>query len=136
MHHPTPTDEAAQTRSPGRRSRHTSSDVPQLGDRLLGPSGRIWTVQTITTRGNRIVLTTPTADGDSAAIVDHLAVARMIPLRIATSSPGDAPATAGVQPMRWWHRDPGGDAERPQAIPPTAAAIAHDDETAYQAVAL
>ena len=93
MHHPTPTDEAAQTRSPGRRSRPHIRGRPQPGDRFLGPSGRIWTVQTITTRGNRIVLTTPTPEGDSAAIVDHLAVARMIPLPIATSSPDDTPAT-------------------------------------------
>jgi hypothetical protein len=135
MHRTHPTDEAAQTRSPGQRSPHTSQDASQPGDRFLGPSGRIWTVQTITTRGNRIVPTTPTPDGDSAAIVDHLAVARMIPLPIATSSPDDTPATPGVKPMHWWQRDATGDDERPQAIPPTAAGIAHEDDTAYQAVA-
>ena len=104
------------------------ADAPQPGDRFLGPSGRIWTVQTITTRGNRIVLTTPTPDGDSAAIVDHLAVARMIPLPIATSSPDDTPATAGVKPMRWWHRDARGRRRTTPGHPPYAAAIAHDDD--------
>ena len=134
MHHPTPTDEAAQTRSPGQRSPHTSADAPQPGDRFLGPSGRIWTVQTITTRGNRIVLTTPTPDGDSAAIVDHLAVARMIPLPITTSSPDDTPAITGVKPMHRWQRDATGDDERPRPSP-RRRWHAHDDDTAYQAVA-
>ena len=106
MHHPTTTDEAERTtRSPRQRSRPPSADAPQPGDRFLGPSGRIWTVQTITPRGNRIVLTTPTPEGDSGAIVDRLAVARMIPLPIATSSPDDTAATPGDRPMRWSHRD-------------------------------
>ena len=86
----------------------------------------------ITTRGNRIVLTTPTPDGDSAAIVDHLAVARMIPLT--RSSPDVAAAAPGVKPTQWWHRDATVDDERPEAIPPTAEG-ARDDDTAYQAVA-
>ena len=125
MHRTAPIDEAAQIRSPGQRSPHTSQDAPQPGDRFLGPSGRIWTVQMITTRGNRIVLT----------IVDHVAAARMIPLPIATSSLDDTPATPGVKPMHWWQRHATGDDERPQAIPPTAPGIAHADDTAYQAVA-
>ena len=130
MHHPTPTDDDARTtRSPRQRSLPTSADAAQPGDRFLGPSGRIWTVQTITTRGNRIVVTTPTPEGDSGAIVDRLAVARMIPLPIATSSPDDTPATPGDRPMRWTHRD-----ATDGAIVQTAAGIAHDD-TANQAVA-
>ena len=98
MRHSISTDEAERTtRSLRQPSRPTSADAPEPGDRFLGPSGRIWTVQAITTRGNRIVLTTPTPDGDSGAIVDHLAIARMIPLPIATSSPDDSPRHTGRQ---------------------------------------
>jgi hypothetical protein len=94
MHHPTPTDTAERTpQSLRRRSKPTSAAAPQPGDRFLGPSGRIWTIQTITPRGDRILLTTPAPEGDSGAIVDRLAVARMIPLPVASSSPDDTPAT-------------------------------------------
>jgi hypothetical protein len=136
MHRPTPTNEAERTtRSPRQRSRPPSADAPQPGDRFLGPSGRIWTVQAITTRGDRIVLTTPTPDGEGGAIVDHLAVARMIPLPIATSSLDDTAATPGDRPTSWCHRDAIDDDPRTQAILQTAAGVAHADDTANQAVA-
>jgi hypothetical protein len=136
MHQPTPSDEAERTtRSPRKRLRPPSADAPQPGHRFLGPSARIWTVQTITTRGDRIVLTTPTPEGDSGAIVDHLAVARMIPLPIAPSSPDDTPATPGDSPTSWYHRNAIDDDPGIQAILQTAAGVAHDDDIANQAVA-
>ena len=49
------------------------------GDRYLGPSGYVWTVETVTPRGRRIVITRPTPDGQAAAIIDHDALDRMIP---------------------------------------------------------
>jgi hypothetical protein len=80
MRHPIPPDEAQRTtRSLHQPSRPTSVEAPEPGDRFLGPSGRIWTVQAITAHDTRIVLTTPTSEGDSGAIVDLLAIARMIP---------------------------------------------------------
>ena len=134
MHQPTPTDEAERTtRSPRQRLGPPSADGPQPGD--LGPSRRIWTVQTITTRGDRIVLTTPTPEGASGAIVDHLEVARMIPLPIAPSSPDDTSATPGDRPTSWCYRDAIDDDPRTQAILQTAAGVAHADDTANQAVA-
>jgi hypothetical protein len=55
-----------------------SLEAPEPGERFLGPSGLIWTVQAVTAGGDRIVLTTLTADGDSGVIVDLLAIARII----------------------------------------------------------
>ena len=96
MRHPIATDEAERITVSFRQPLSPPSlDAPEPGDRFLGPSGLIWTVQAITTRGDRIVLTTPTPDGDSGAIVDLLAIARMIPLPIAASSPHTPPATLG-----------------------------------------
>jgi hypothetical protein len=136
MHHPTPTDKPERTtQSLRQRSNPTSAAAPQPGDRFLGPSGRIWTIHTITPRGDRVVLTTPAPEGDSGAIVDRLAVARMIPLPVATSSPDDTPATPGERPTTWCHRDSIDDDPRDQAILQTAAGIAHDDDIANQAVA-
>jgi hypothetical protein len=118
MRHPIPTDEAGRTtRSLQQPSRPTSAEAPESGDRFLGPSGRFWTVQAITAHGNRIVLTTPTPEGDSGAIVDLVAIARMIPLRVATSPPDNAPATPGDRPARGRHIDATDDDPRTRAIP-------------------
>ncbi|MET0909506.1 MAG: hypothetical protein ABWZ99_08550 [Ilumatobacteraceae bacterium] len=59
--------------------------LPEVGDRFIGPSGRIWTVQSIARRAKRIVLTRPADDGLAAAIVDLGALGRMVSLRRATS---------------------------------------------------
>lgn len=101
MDHPIAIDEAQQTVVSSRQpSRPTSLEVPEPGERFLGPSGRIWTVQAITARGHRIVLTTPTPEGDSGAIVDLLAIARMIPLSTAASSTDTPPAAPGDSGQR------------------------------------
>jgi hypothetical protein len=118
MRHSIPPDEAERTtRSLQQPSRPASVEAPEPGERFLGPSGRIWTVQAITAHGNRIVLTTPTPEGDSGAIVDLVAIARMIPLRIATSSPDNSPATPGDRPAGGCHSDATDDDPRTRAIP-------------------
>jgi hypothetical protein len=118
MRHPIATEKAQQTVASSRQpSRPTSLEAPEPGERFLGPSGRIWTVQALTARGNRIVLTTPTPDGDSGATVDLLAIARMIPLPIATSSPDTPAATPGHRPARGCHSDATNDDPRTRAIP-------------------
>ena len=124
MDHPIAIDEAQQTVVSSRQpSRPTSLEVPEPGERFLGPSGRIWTVQAITARGHRIVLTTPTPEGDSGAIVDLVAIARMIPLRFATSSPHRPPATPGGGPARGCHSDATNDDSPTRAIPASTAQL-------------
>ena len=59
MRHPSATDDAERTIvSFPQPSRPPSLEAPEPGERFLGPSGLIWTVQAITACGNRIVLTT------------------------------------------------------------------------------
>jgi len=71
--------------------RATRSDVvamPEVGDHFIGPSGRIWTVQTVARRANRIVLTRPAEGGLAAAVVDLDALGTMVPLgRTTTFAP-------------------------------------------------
>jgi hypothetical protein len=55
--------------------------IPEVGDHFIGPSGRIWTVQSVVPRGNRIVLTRPADDGLAAFVVDFVALGRMVRLR-------------------------------------------------------
>jgi len=62
---------------------------PEAGDQYIGPSGRIWTVESIVGRGSRFVLTRPTDDGVAAAVVDRVALNQMIRL---VSAPAVAPA--------------------------------------------
>ena len=130
MRHSNSTDEEERTaRSLLQHSHPTTSDAPEPGDRFLSPSGRIWTVQAITTRGNRIVLATPTPDGDSGAIVDRLAIARMIPLPITSSSPDNGVAAPGDRRTRSGHGDATNDDARTQATLRTAGGVAHDADT-------
>jgi hypothetical protein len=74
-----------------------------VGAKYLGPSGRIWTVDSIPPRGNRIVLTSPGPDGTCAAIMDTTAVLRMIPLeQLSTPVPtshADPPPAARANPV-------------------------------------
>ena len=73
--------------------------TPNPGDRYLGPTGRIWTVVAATPRGDRIHVVT---DGDAGAVIDHVALARMIPLdapRVElTVVPAPSPAPAADHP--------------------------------------
>jgi hypothetical protein len=50
---------------------------PEVGDQFIGPSGRIWTIQSIAARAGRIVLTRPTDDGPASSVVDYGALAMM-----------------------------------------------------------
>jgi hypothetical protein len=61
--------------------------VPQIGTRYLAPSGRTWTVRSITPRGNRAVITYDAPDGEHGAVVDFTAISRMIALDAARSRP-------------------------------------------------
>jgi hypothetical protein len=81
------------------------------------------------------VLTTPTPDGEGGAIVDHLAVARMIPLSSRHRHSTTPPRNPGTDLTSWCHRDAIADDPRTQAILQTAAGVAHADDTANQAVA-
>ena len=62
-----------------RRPARPPAIVATPGDRYLGPSGYVWTVETVTPRGHRIVITRPTPHGQAAAIIDPYALGRMIP---------------------------------------------------------
>ena len=126
MRHSISTDHAQEpTSSLRHHSRPPSSEPPEPGDRFLGPSGKIWTVQALTARGNRIELTTPTAEGDAGAIVDAVAIARMIPLPVASSSPDNAPQLRATGARTGLIATP---RTRPhtRAIPHTAAGVADD----------
>jgi len=73
--------------------------TPNPGDRYLGPTGRTWTVVGATPSGDRVRVVT---DGDAGAVIDRVALARMIPLdaaRVAlTLVPGQAPAPVAEPP--------------------------------------
>jgi hypothetical protein len=53
---------------------------PPVGTRYLAPSGKIWTVRSITPRGGRVILTAESPDGELGAVMDFVAVSRMIPV--------------------------------------------------------
>ena len=55
-------------------------DLPTPGDRYLGPTGRIWTVVRVTAVGDRVHVVTPGADGEEGAVIDLVALARMVAL--------------------------------------------------------
>ena len=71
--------------------------TPHPGDRYLGPTGVIWTVVGTTPRGDRVHVVT---DGDAGAVIDLVALARMLPLdapRVElTVVPEPAPAPAAA----------------------------------------
>ena len=64
----------------GQAKRSETADLPEVGEHFIGPSGRIWTVQTVARRAKRVVLTRPTQGGLAAAVVDLSALATMVPL--------------------------------------------------------
>jgi hypothetical protein len=85
-----------------RRNRPMNSQqMPEIGEKYLGPSGTVWTVDSIPPRGNRIVLTATGPDGTRAAVIDFAALLRMIPLE---------PLSTPVQTS---------DADRPTQLAPT-----------------
>ena len=54
--------------------------TPPIGARYLAPSGRTWTVRSITPRGSRAVITYDAPDGEHGAVVDFTAISKMIAL--------------------------------------------------------
>jgi len=48
------------------------------GTQFLSPSGRIWTVRSITPDGARVVLAAEEPDGEHGAVMDIVAVLRMV----------------------------------------------------------
>ena len=64
--------------------------TPPIGARYLAPSGRTWTVRSITPRGRRAVITYDAPDGEHGAIVDFTAISSMIAL---DPAPTRRPAT-------------------------------------------
>ena len=77
--------------------------TPPLGSRYLAPSGRTWTVRSITPRGSRAVITYDAPDGEHGAVVDFTAIARMIaldaaPTRRPTRRTPRRPAKVGPTP--------------------------------------
>ncbi len=67
--------------------------TPLIGARYLAPSGRIWTVQSITPRGNRVVITYDAPEGKHGAVVDFTAISRMIALDATPGARHVAPAS-------------------------------------------
>ena len=56
--------------------------TPPIGARYVAPSGRTWTVRSITPRGRRAVITYDAPDGEHGAVVDFTAISRMIALDV------------------------------------------------------
>jgi hypothetical protein len=71
--------------------------TPTVGERYLAPSGRIWTVRSLTPRGERVVLVSSSPEGDHGAVMDIAAVLRMIPLDV-TEAPSVETAPAPARP--------------------------------------
>ena len=55
-------------------------EFPEIssGSQFLSPTGRIWTVRSVTPNGARVVLASPAPDGDHGAVMDTVAVRRMV----------------------------------------------------------
>jgi hypothetical protein len=49
-----------------------------IGSQFLSPTGRTWTVRSITPNGSRFVLTSAGPEGESGAVMDLVAVMRMV----------------------------------------------------------
>ena len=72
--------------------------TPPIGARYLAPSGRTWTVRSITPRGRRAVITYDAPDGEHGAVVDFTAISKMIALDPApTGRPAKHPTRRPVQ---------------------------------------
>ena len=54
------------------------TDAITIGAQVLSPTGRVWTIRSITPSGSRVVLTSDQTDGEHAAVMDRVAVLRMV----------------------------------------------------------
>ena len=72
------------------------TDAITIGAQVLSPTGRIWTIRSITPSGSRVVLTSDQTDGEHAAIMDRVAVLRMVRIdqHLATGKDVELPAPA------------------------------------------
>ncbi len=71
-------------------------DAITIGAQVLSPTGKVWTIRSMTPSGSRVVLTSDEPDGEHAAIVDCVAVLRMerIDQREAVGNDVERPAPA------------------------------------------
>ena len=53
-------------------------DAITIGTQVLSPTGQVWTIRSITPSGTRVVLTSDQTDGQHAAVMDRVAVLRMV----------------------------------------------------------
>jgi hypothetical protein len=53
-------------------------ETVHLGARYLAPSGLIWTVRDVRSAASRVFVTTASTDGDRGAVMDTVALGRMI----------------------------------------------------------
>jgi hypothetical protein len=85
-------------------SEHTLADAayPATGQRYLSATGRVWTVQGVTRRGQRVVLINAGPDGSVGSVVDMTALDHMthLPDNRAEALP---PPTAAPEAVRRSH---------------------------------
>ena len=91
---------------------------PGVGDQFIGPSGRIWTIQSVVSTARRFVLTRPTDDGVATAVVDLGALANMARLNSVNAA---APATG-------FSRAP----SRPRLTAPTLSHVARGQHSPHR----
>ena len=66
-----------------------------IGSQFRSPSGRIWTARAITANGSRLVLASAGPEGEHGAVMDFVAVMRMVRIDDRASVPAiDASAAA------------------------------------------
>ena len=72
------------------------TDAITIGTRVLSPTGQIWTIRSITPSGSRVVLTSDQTDGEHGAVMDRVAVLRMVRIdeRLAAGNDVEQPAAA------------------------------------------
>ena len=75
------------------------NDIITIGTRVLSPTGRIWTIRSITPSGSRVVLTSDQTDGQHAAILDRVAVLRMVRIDQRLAEGEDIELSASAQDL-------------------------------------
>ena len=72
------------------------TDAFTMGTQVLSPTGRIWTIRSVTHSGSRVAPTLDQTDGEHAAIMDRIAVLRMVRIdqRLVAGKDVELPAPA------------------------------------------